>query len=188
MAGKVVIISAPSGAGKTTIVKYLLECRLNLAFSVSATTRPLRGSEIHGKDYFFMSVTEFRDKIKNDEFVEWEEVYKDVLYGTLKSELDRIWAEGNYALFDVDVKGGINLKKIFNDSALSLFIMPPSVKELKNRLINRGTDSYEKISIRVEKAIKEIALSDQFDKIIINDILEKAQNEAKSLIESFLKK
>ena len=168
MEGKLVIISAPSGAGKTTIVKYLLESGLNLSFSVSATTRPLRGNEKDGIDYFFLTASEFRKRIKNDEFVEWEEVYKDLLYGTLKSEIERIWANGNNVLFDVDVKGGINIKKKFGEKSISLFIMPPSVEELENRLINRATDSIEKIRIRVDRAQEELKLADQFDAIIIN--------------------
>jgi guanylate kinase len=134
MTGKLVIISAPSGAGKTTIVKHLLNSGLNLEFSVSATTRTIRGEEKNGVDYFFLSVPEFKKSVEKDEFVEWEEVYKDLLYGTLKSELEKIWANGNYVLFDVDVMGGITLKKIFGDRAVSIFIMPPSVEELESRL------------------------------------------------------
>ena len=141
MKGKLVIISAPSGAGKTTIVKHLLDSGLNLSFSVSATTRPARGHEEDGKDYFFLSVPEFKKRIENNEFVEWEEVYKDLMYGTLKSEIERIWANGQHVLFDVDVKGGINLKKKFGLDSIAIFIMPPSVEELENRLIKRGTDT-----------------------------------------------
>jgi len=186
MEGKLVIISAPSGAGKTTIVKYLLESGLNLSFSVSATTRPLRGNEKDGIDYFFLTASEFRKRIKNDEFVEWEEVYKDLLYGTLKSEIERIWANGNNVLFDVDVKGGINIKKKFGEKSISLFIMPPSVEELENRLINRATDSIEKIRIRVDRAQEELKLADQFDAIIINENLDKAREEAVKIISGFI--
>src|ERR1035437_3433186 len=152
MEGNLVIISAPSGAGKTTIVKHLLNSDLNLSFSVSATTRPLRGNETNGEDYFFLSVPEFKKKIDKGEFVEWEEVYTDHFYGTLKSELEKIWAKGCHVLFDVDVKGGINLKKIFGTRSIAIFIMPPSVEELENRLIKRATDTPEKIKTRVEKA------------------------------------
>ena len=187
MEGKLVIISAPSGAGKTTIVRHLLSSGLNLSFSISATTRPLRGEEIDGKDYFFLTVPEFKKKINNNEFVEWEEVYKDLLYGTLKSELERIWREGNHVLFDVDVQGGINLKKKFGANAIAIFIMPPSVDELANRLNQRGTDNPEKIRIRVEKAKEELQLSHQFDFIIVNDQLDKAQKEVTNKVASFLK-
>lgn len=186
MIGKLVIISAPSGAGKTTIVKHLLGSRLNLSFSVSATTRPKRGTEKDGVDYFFLTVPEFKKRIENNEFVEWEEVYPDLFYGTLKSELERIWDEGNHVLFDVDVKGGINLKKIFADRAISIFIMPPSVEELGKRLTNRGTDSREKVDMRIEKADEELSLADQFDSVIINDELEKAKETALKTVTAFL--
>jgi guanylate kinase len=186
MQGKLIILSAPSGAGKTTIVRHLLESGLNLAFSVSATTRPPRGTEKNGHDYFFLSVEEFKKKILADEFVEWEEVYADLFYGTLKSELERIWGDGNHVLFDVDVKGGISLKQIFGASALSVFIMPPSVSELEKRLINRGTDTPEKIRIRVEKADEELSLADKFDVILLNDDLEQAKAEASETISRFL--
>jgi guanylate kinase len=156
MEGKLVIISAPSGGGKTTIVKHLLDSGLNLAFSVSATTRTLRGNETDGEDYFFLTVPEFRKRIENNEFVEWEEVYKDMLYGTLKCEMERIWAKGNYVLFDVDAKGGINLKKKFGTNSIAIFILPPSIEELENRLVKRGTDSPEKIRIRVDKACQSV--------------------------------
>jgi guanylate kinase len=186
MEGKLVIISAPSGAGKTTIVKHLLDSGLNLAFSVSATSRPLRGNETEGEDYFFLTVSEFRKKIENNEFVEWEEVYKNILYGTLKSELERIWAKGNHVLFDVDAKGGINLKKKFGTNSIALFIMPPSIEELENRLVKRGTDSAEKIRIRVDKARDEIKLANQFDTVIVNNQLDKAKEEAQIIVSSFL--
>ena len=186
MERKLVIISAPSGAGKTTIVKHLLDNGLNLSFSVSATTRPLRGNEQDGKEYFFLSVQEFKKKIENDEFVEWEEVYKDIFYGTLKSELERIWANGNFVLFDVDVKGGISLKNKFGINSIAIFIMPPSVKELENRLVKRATDTPEKIKIRVEKAHEELKLANQFDTVIVNHQLDKAKEEALNIVSSFL--
>ena len=186
MDGKLVIISAPSGAGKTTIVKHLLDNGLNLAFSVSATTRPIRGDETDGEDYFFLTVTEFKKKIENHEFVEWEEVYKDLFYGTLKSEIERIWANGNHVLFDVDVNGGISLKNKFGTSSIAIFIMPPSVEELENRLVKRKTDTPEKIRIRVEKAKDELKLANQFDTIIVNHQLDKAKEEAFKIVSSFL--
>jgi guanylate kinase len=188
MDGKLVIISAPSGAGKTTIVKHLLESGLNLSFSISATTRKRRSNETDGEDYFFLSVEEFKKKIENDEFVEWEEVYKDLYYGTLKSELERIWANGNHVLFDVDVVGGKNLKNIFGTNAIAIFIMPPSVRELENRLVKRGTDTPDKIRIRIEKAAEELKLVDQFDKVVVNHHLDKAKEEAFQIISSFLER
>lgn len=187
MKGKLVIISAPSGAGKTTIVKHLLDSGLNLSFSVSATTRQIRGDEKDGEDYFFLTVSEFKRRIQNNEFVEWEEVYKDLFYGTLKSELDRIWANNKFVLFDVDVKGGITLKNKFGADAISIFIMPPSVGELENRLLKRGTDSHEKIQMRVNKAREEMKLAYQFDDIIVNNELDKAKIETVKLVSSFLR-
>jgi guanylate kinase len=186
MTGKLVIISAPSGAGKTTIVKHLLESGLNLSFSVSATTREIRGEEQDGVDYFYLSVDEFKKRVSKNEFVEWEEVYKDLMYGTLKSELERIWANGKHVLFDVDVKGGITLKNIFGTDAIAIFIMPPSVEELENRLIKRGTDNPEKIKMRVEKAREEMSLASQFDTFIVNHELDRAKKEAVELVSSFL--
>jgi guanylate kinase len=186
MEGKLVIISAPSGAGKTTIVKHLLDSGLNLSFSVSATSRAIRGNETDGEDYFFLTVQEFKKKIKNDEFVEWEEVYKDHFYGTLKSELERIWANGNSVLFDVDVKGGISLKDKFGTNAIAIFIMPPSVVELENRLVKRGTDTVDKIRIRIEKAKDELKLANQFDTVIVNHQLDKAKEETLKIVSSFL--
>lgn len=186
MKGRLIIISAPSGAGKTTIVKYLLASGLNLEFSVSATTRNMRINETDGKDYYFLSVEEFLKKVDDGEFAEWEEVYKDHYYGTLKKEIERIWANGNHVLFDVDVKGGISLKKIFGSGALSIFIKPPSVEELEKRLINRGTDSPEKIRMRVMKAAEEMKSAEKFDHVVINDNLEKAQEEAYKLIYNFI--
>ena len=184
--GKLVIVSAPSGAGKTTIVKYLLERGLDLAFSVSATTRQKRETETDGIDYFFLTVPEFIRRIKNDEFVEWQEVYHDLYYGTLRSELDRIWSEGNHVLFDVDVQGGINLKRIFGDRSISIFIMPPSVKELEKRLAMRGSDSGEKIKMRIAKAEEELSLADRFDRIVINDNLDTAKEITLNTVLSFL--
>lgn len=186
MRKKLVIISAPSGAGKTTIVRHLLDSGLNLSFSVSATTRPLRGNEKDGVDYFFLSVPEFRNRIEKNEFVEWEQVYKDLYYGTLKSEMERIWTNGKYVLFDVDVQGAINLKREFGTDAIAIFIMPPSVEELENRLVKRGTDTPEKIKIRVDKAKEELELANQFDLIIVNHQLDKAKEEAFKIVSSFL--
>lgn len=186
MEGRLVIISAPSGAGKTTIVNHLLRNDDRLEFSVSATTRKPRGTEKHGIEYYFLQVEEFRKKIRSNSFVEWEEVYNDQYYGTLKSEIERIWSAGHSVLFDVDVKGGINLKKIFSDKAVSIFIMPPSVEELEKRLLARATDSREKIRMRVEKAKEEIKLAESFDHIVVNDILEKAQDETFRIVSDFL--
>jgi guanylate kinase len=186
MKGKIVIISAPSGAGKSTIVNHLLGKDLNLEFSVSATTRNPRGKEKDGKEYYFMSVKEFRNRVRRGKFIEWEEVYKNQLYGTLKSEIARIWANGNHVLFDVDVKGGVNLKNIFGHKAISIFVMPPSLNELEKRLVKRGTDDPAKIRMRVEKAEEEIKLADQFDSIVINDNLGRAKNEVYKLVNNFI--
>jgi guanylate kinase len=186
MKEKLVIISAPSGAGKTTIVRQMLESGLNLGFSISATTRPPRGDEKDGIDYFFISAAEFRKRIDNNEFVEWEEVYEDLFYGTLKSELERIWSNGNHVIFDVDAKGGIKLKKIFGTKSIAIFIMPPSVDELENRLIKRATDNEEKIRMRVDKSKEEMELANQFDNVIINHHLDKAKEEVLNIITSFL--
>jgi guanylate kinase len=186
MKGKLVIISAPSGAGKTTIVKHLLNSGLDLAFSISATTRTIRENETDGKDYYFLTADQFREMIRKDDLLEWQEVYKDHYYGTPGSEPERIWALGKHVLFDVDVMGGINLKKIFGKNAISIFIMPPSVWELEIRLVNRGTDTPEKIKMRVEKAAEEIKTAGEFDHIIVNDDLKKAQNEAYRLVKRFI--
>jgi guanylate kinase len=186
MNGKLIIVSAPSGAGKTTIVKHLLNSDLNLAFSVSATTRTPRAGERDGEDYYFFSIEEFRKRVRNDEFVEWQEVYQDHFYGTLKTEIDRIWNNGNHVIFDVDAKGGINLKNIFGNKAAALFIMPPSVKELETRLIVRGKDSPEKIKMRVEKAEAEMKLANQFDFVVVNRELDRAVKEVVAIVSSFL--
>lgn len=186
MAGKLVIISAPSGAGKTTIVNSLLTKGLGLEFSISATTRKPRGSERDGADYYFISKDEFREKISRGEFVEWEEVYSNHFYGTLKKEMERIWSKNRHVLFDVDVRGGINLKEIFATRAISIFIMPPSIEELEKRLRLRGTDNRSKIRIRVNKAIEEIKLSRHFDTVVVNDDLNRAQEEVASIVKSFL--
>jgi guanylate kinase len=184
---KVLIISAPSGAGKTTLVHHLLSAGLPLMFSVSATSRKPRGSEVNGREYYFISSAEFRKKIRNGEFIEWQEVYRDHYYGTLRSEIDRIAGENKIPLFDLDVQGGINLKKIFGERALAVFIMPPSIDELRSRLVKRGTDSPEKIEMRVEKASSEILLADEFDRIIINDGLGKACEEVLAVVTEFIR-
>jgi guanylate kinase len=186
MEGKLVIISAPSGAGKTTMVNHLLRKEPGLEFSISATTRAPRGKEKNGKEYYFISVEDFREKIRKNEFAEWQEVYKDQFYGTLKSEIERIWGDKKHVIFDVDVKGGINLKNIFGNQAISVFIMPPSIKDLEKRLLSRATEDRSKIKIRVEKAIEEMKLAVNFDHIVINENLELAQNEVYELVSSFL--
>lgn len=180
------IFSAPSGSGKTTIVKHLLASDLNLEFSISATSREIRGSETDGKDYYFFSADKFRERIDRDEFIEWEEVYKDHYYGTLKSEIERIWNNGNHVIFDVDVIGGINLKKIFGKQALSVFIMPPSINTLSERLKQRGTDSIDNIEMRITKASKEIDRADEFDLIIVNDNLDEACLKAVKAVKEFI--
>jgi guanylate kinase len=183
---KVLIISAPSGAGKSTLVSHLLEAGLPLMFSVSATSRKPRGNEVDGREYYFITAAEFRRRVRQDEFVEWQEVYRDHYYGTLRKEIERIYGEGGIPVFDVDVMGGINLKKIFGEDALSVFVMPPSVDELRNRLIRRGTDSPEKIEMRVEKAASEILLADRFDLVIINDDLAEACAEIMRIVKEFI--
>jgi guanylate kinase len=189
MEGKVIIISAPSGAGKTTIVKHLLQVKeLNLAFSVSACTRPMRECEVNGRDYFFLTVAQFKDKIDDGEFLEWEEVYKNNYYGTLRSEVSRIWSMNMHVLFDVDVMGGINLKEKFGDNALAIFIRPPSIEILRSRLESRGTESAEKIRNRVNKASLELKFARKFDVIVLNDVLQKAQAETQKLVAAYLKR
>lgn len=185
--GKLIIFSAPSGSGKTTIVKHLLEQEeLNLAFSVSATSRPKRGKEKHGVNYYFISINEFKSHIKNDDFLEWEEVYRDNFYGTLKSEVERLWAEGKNVIFDIDVAGGLRIKKKFPNKTLAVFVKPPSVDELKIRLKNRSTESDDKINMRIAKASVELATAPQFDKVIKNYDLEVALNEAHKLVANFV--
>ncbi len=184
--GKIIIFSAPSGSGKSTIVNYLLQRDLHLDFSISATSRAPRGSEKNGVEYYFLTPDEFRKRIENDEFVEYEEVYKDCFYGTLRSELDRIWSAGNHIVFDVDVVGGVNLKKIFGAQALSIFIQPPSLEELRRRLVGRATDSAEKIEQRLAKAEKELTFAGQFDKVVLNDNLEQAESEVERLVRQFI--
>ncbi len=185
--GKLIIFSAPSGSGKTTITKYLLEQpELNLAFSVSATSRPRRGKEKHGEHYYFMSISEFKNHIKNDDFLEWEEVYRDNFYGTLKSEVERLWALGKNVIFDIDVVGGLRIKKKFPENTLAVFVKPPSVDELKIRLKKRSTESDDKINMRIAKASVELATAPQFDKIIKNYELEIALKEAYELVADFV--
>lgn len=184
--GKVVIFSAPSGSGKTTIVRRLLEQYTQFEFSISATSRQPRGAERDGVDYYFLTAEAFAAKVKEDAFVEWEEVYAGTCYGTLKSEVERIWAKGNVILFDVDVMGGISLKRIFGDKACSIFIMPPSIEELRRRLIGRATDTLEVIEKRVSKAAFEIEKAPEFDHTVINDDLEKAVEDTRAIINQFL--
>lgn len=186
MQGKLIIFSAPSGAGKTTIVRHLLNQDLNLEFSISATSRGKRHTEIQGKDYYFLSEEEFRTKIDNNEFLEWEEVYHGTYYGTLKSEVERISENGKNILFDVDVVGGCNIKKYYGDDALAVFVQPPSIEELRNRLVLRSTDTEEVIEKRIQKAEYELTFASQFDCIIVNDQLEKALEEAEKCIHEFI--
>jgi len=186
--GKLVIFSAPSGAGKTTIVKHLLSRNLNFGFSISATTRKPRGAEQNGKDYYFLSAEEFRNKIEWEEFLEWEEVYPGCFYGTLKSEVERICKNGQNILFDVDVVGGSNIKKYYGAKALAVFIQPPSIQELENRLMARSTDCPDVIKERIAKAEHEMTYADLFDIIIINDQLEAALQEAEEKVSEFLEK
>lgn len=183
---KVIIFSAPSGSGKTTLVKHCLEHFPELEFSISCTTRNPRGTEKDGVDYHFISPEKFRQKIWEEAFVEFEEVYEDKYYGTLKSEVERIWNDGKTVIFDVDVKGGIALKKYFGEQALSIFIMPPSIQELERRLIARATDNAETIQTRVEKAEQEMTFQNEFDKILVNTDLETAKAEIEKLVSEFL--
>ncbi|NOY37905.1 MAG: guanylate kinase [Chlorobi bacterium] len=184
--GKVIIISAPSGAGKTTIVKHLLMKIPALEFSVSACSRPPRPHEQEGKDYYFLSVDDFKKKIKEDAFLEWEEVYENQYYGTLKSEIERIWSKGHHVLFDVDVKGGMNLKNKLGDRALAVFVMPPSVQALENRLRKRSTESEESLRKRIEKAKEELGYAPSFDRILVNDVLADALDAAEKTVLEFL--
>ncbi len=187
MKGKLIIFSAPSGSGKSTIINWLMEHKeLNMAFSVSCTSRPPRGTEQDGVEYHFVTPDEFRNLIEQGEFLEYEEVYKDRYYGTLKSQVESQLDKGENVVLDVDVKGGCNIKNHYGDKALSIFIQPPSIEELRNRLVNRGTDAPDVINDRIARASFELTFAPKFDKIIINDILERAQQEALSIVKSFL--
>ena len=188
MNGKLIIFSAPSGSGKSTIINYLLKQGLNLQFSISATSRPPRGTEQDGVEYFFLSPEEFKKRIANDEFVEYEEVYPDRFYGTLKSQVEKQLAEGQNIIFDVDVVGGCNIKRFYGDRALSVFIQPPSIEELRKRLEGRGTDSPETINSRIAKAEFELSYAPKFDLVVVNDELEKAEAQALEAIRKFLNK
>jgi guanylate kinase len=186
MKGKAIIFSAPSGAGKTTIVKHLLQLDLGLEFSISACSRPPRAQEVDGQDYYFMSVEDFRKHIKQDDFLEWEEVYRDHYYGTMKTELDRIWNRQKHVVFDVDVVGGLNLKRYFGRKALAVFVQPPSMQELEKRLRDRSTDTDDKILDRMEKAGDEMKSSKQFDVILVNDNLEETLLRGEDIVRDFL--
>ncbi len=187
--GKLIVFSAPSGSGKTTIVRHLLaQEKLNLAFSVSATSRKPRGDEKDGEDYYFISAKEFKQHIKDEDFLEWEEVYRDNFYGTLQSEVKRLWEMGKNVIFDIDVVGGLRIKKKYPEKTLAVFVEPPSVDELKIRLKNRKTESEEKINMRIAKASLEMATAPQFDYIIVNDHLDKALEEAENLVAGHIEK
>ena len=186
MSGKVLIFSAPSGSGKSTIVNHILALHPEIEFSVSATSRPPRGTEQDGVEYLYYSADIFRALIRDEKFVEYEEVYPDRFYGTLKSEVNRIWAKGHVIIFDVDVKGGVSLKKYFGDAALSVFIQAPSVEELRKRLIARNTDPMDAIETRVAKAAEEMTYAPKFDKVLINDDLQTAYRAAEAMVSAFL--
>lgn len=187
--GKLIVFSAPSGSGKTTIVRHLLkQPELNLEFSISATSREARGNEEHGKDYYYLSLKEFKNKIKTDEFLEWEEVYRDNFYGTLKSEIERIWAKGKHVIFDIDVSGGLRIKRKFPEQTLAVFVKPPDLNELVRRLKDRGEESEDKISMRVAKAPAELATAPLFDEIVINANLDDALKNAYTLVSEFIAK
>ncbi len=187
--GKLIVFSAPSGSGKTTLVRHLLQQpELNLAFSISAASRKKRCGEKNGKDYYFISSKDFREKIKKKAFVEWEEVYKDNYYGTLKSELERLWNDGKNIIFDIDVIGGLNIKKQYPEQTLAVFVQPPSIDELKKRLRGRKTETKEKIRMRIAKAEEELQYAKDFDVAILNDELEKAQKEAYKVVKKFINK
>ena len=188
MKGKLIIISAPSGTGKSTIISWLMKehKELNLAFSISCTSRPPRGTEQNGVEYFFLTPEEFRQRIDNEEFLEYEEVYEGRFYGTLKSQVEKQMEAGQNVVFDVDVKGGVNIKRFYGDEALSIFIQPPSINELRRRLEGRGTDSPDVIDQRIARAEFELTFADKFDKVVVNDILEYAEADALSIIEEFL--
>ncbi len=184
--GKLVIVSAPSGAGKTTLVKHLLQSDLNLAFSISAASRAKRPGEQNGVDYYFLTVDDFIKKIEKNEFLEWEEVYEGQFYGTLRSEVERLWAAGKHVIFDVDVEGGMNIKEQYGHRALAVFIMPPSVEQLEIRLRNRHTENDESLKIRITKAIQELGYADRFDVVVVNDNLERAKAEVYEVVKRFL--
>ena len=186
MTNKLIVFSAPSGAGKTTLVKYILKSFSEIQFSISATSRKARGEERDGKDYYFLSNQEFKARIKNDEFIEYEEVYGGNYYGTLKSEVDRIWKDKKIAIFDIDVVGGANIKGMFPDETLSIFVMPPSIEILRERLIERGDVSKEEIDVRIKKAESELDYASKFDNIIINNDLEESKKIAITLIKEFI--
>ena len=186
MEGKIIIFSAPSGSGKSTIINFLMQQNLNLAFSISATSRPPRGTEQHGVEYFFLTPEDFRQRIANGEFLEYEEVYKDRFYGTLKEQVEKQLEKGQNVVLDVDVKGGCNIKNYYGDRALSIFIQPPSIEALRQRLNGRGTDSPEVIEDRIARAEYELGFADKFDTVVVNDDLEKAQQEALQTLKNFL--
>ena len=186
MNGKLIIFSAPSGSGKSTIINYLMQQGLGLAFSISATSRPPRGTEQHGVEYFFLSPEEFRQRIANGEFLEYEEVYPDRFYGTLKAQVEQQLEAGQHVVFDVDVVGGCNIKKYYGERALSVFIQPPSIEELRKRLIGRATDAPEVIESRIAKAEFELGYAEKFDVVVINDDLEKAKADALEILQKFL--
>lgn len=187
--GKLIVFSAPSGSGKTTIVRHLLQQKeLNLEFSISATSREKRGNETDGKDYYFLDTKAFKNHIKNDDFLEWEEVYRDNFYGTLKTEVERIWSKGKNVIFDIDVSGGLRIKRKFPDQTIAIFVKPPSVDELKIRLKKRQTESNDKINMRIAKASAELATAPLFDVIVVNDDLEKALAESYKLVSDFVNK
>lgn len=187
MEGKLIIFSAPSGSGKTTIVKHLLQTRTDLGFSISACTRDRRGrNEVHGKDYYFLTPDDFKQRIDNNEFVEWEEVYAGAYYGTLRSEVERLWNSGKHVIFDVDVKGGLELKKAYGDRAMAIFVKAPSEETIKQRLVARGTETEESLSKRLFKVRFEMSFQDQFDVILVNDVLQDTLQKAEYLADSFL--
>ena len=185
--GKLLVFTAPSGAGKTSIVRFLLQNDPRLAFSISACTRERRGGEVNGQDYYFISLGEFREKVAHGEFLEWQEVYENQLYGTLRSEVERLWALGKHVVFDIDVKGALNLKKQFGPQALVVFVKPPSPEVLFERLRNRRTEDEESLRKRFARAAEELEYEDRFDEVLVNDVLEKAQRDALELVDRFVR-